>query len=67
MEILKSLLNFLVFTFKSRVALQVEIIALRHQLNVLRRTTKLRQKINDADRLLWILLYRIWPDCLGTM
>src|SRR5215467_12852613 len=37
-------------TFKSRTALQVENIALRHQLAVLRRSVK-RPKLTSADRL----------------
>jgi transposase InsO family protein len=48
-------------TFKSRTALQVENIALRHQLAVLRRSVK-RPKLTSADRLLWAWLCETWSD-----
>src|SRR5215472_9753396 len=48
-------------TFKSRTALQVENIALRHQLAVLRRSVK-RPKLTSADRLLWACLCEAWSD-----
>jgi hypothetical protein len=37
--------------FRTRAALQMEMLALRHQLNVLRRSVK-RAKLTAADRLL---------------
>src|SRR5438477_12776153 len=40
---------------KSRAALQLENLALRHQLGVLRRSVK-RPKLTSADRLLWTWL-----------
>ena len=48
-------------TFKSRTALQVENLALRHQLAVLRRSVK-RPKLTSADRLLWAWLRDAWRD-----
>src|SRR5262244_1763479 len=51
----------MVTTFKSRTALQVENIALRHQLAVLRRSVK-RPKLTPADRLLWAWLCEAWSD-----
>jgi putative transposase len=36
----------LLSVFRSRAALQVEILALRHQIGVLRRSAKKRPKIN---------------------
>src|SRR5215475_1809266 len=47
--------------FKSRTALQVENLALRHQLTVLRRSVK-RPKLNSADRLFWAWLCQAWSD-----
>ena len=37
---------------RSRVSLQLEIVALRHQLAVYQRTTK-RPQISSGDRILW--------------
>jgi hypothetical protein len=48
-------------SFRSRAALQLEILALRHQLGVLQRSVK-RSKLTPADRLLWAWLRRVWQD-----
>jgi len=47
--------------FKSRAAIQLENLALRHQLGVLRRSVK-RPKLASADRLLWTWLCEVWSD-----
>src|SRR6267142_3666430 len=47
--------------FKSRAALHLENLALRHQLGVLRRSVK-RPKLTSADRLLWAWLCEAWSD-----
>ena len=46
-------------TFKSRAALQLENLALRHQIGVLQRSVK-RPKLVPADRLLWAWLCAVW-------
>ena len=48
-------------SFRSRAALHLEILALRHQLSVLQRSVK-RPKLTVADRLLWAWLSRVWAD-----
>ena len=48
--------------FRSRAALQVEILALRHQIGVLRRSAKKRPKLTVADRLFWACLSGAWAD-----
>jgi hypothetical protein len=48
-------------SFRSRATLQLEILALRHQLTVLNRSVK-RPKLTTVDRLLWVWLCRVWPD-----
>jgi putative transposase len=47
---------------RSRTALQLEILALRHQLHVLARSRRPRVHLTQADRLLWVWLSRIWTD-----
>jgi transposase InsO family protein len=47
--------------FRSRAALQLEILALRHQIGVLQRSVK-RPKLTSADRLLWAWLCSVWPN-----
>ena len=53
--------------FRSRAVLELENLALRHQLHVLRRQRPGRPRLIAIDRLLWVWLYRIWPRCLDTM
>ncbi len=48
--------------FRSRAALHLEILALRHQLQVLERSRQPRLRLSKADRLLWVWLSRIWSD-----
>jgi hypothetical protein len=46
--------------FRSRTALQLENLALRHQIGVLQRTARKRPKLTPGDRLLWVWLSSIW-------
>jgi putative transposase len=48
-------------SFRTRAALQVEIVALRHQLTVLQKNAPRRLRLQRSDRLLWVLLSRWWP------
>jgi len=47
--------------FKSRAALHLENLALRHQLGVLHRSVK-RPRLTAFDRLLWAWLTQAWAD-----
>jgi hypothetical protein len=49
-------------TVRPRLELQAEILALRHQLAVLQRQATRRPCLGRSDRLLWVLLSRLWPD-----
>jgi putative transposase len=46
--------------FGTRAALQVEILALRHQLAVFQKNAPRRLRLHRTDRLLWVLLSRFW-------
>jgi putative transposase len=59
---LATLLATLSSIFRSRAALQLENLALRHQIGVLRRSTRKRPKLTSGDRLLWICLSHLWRD-----
>lgn len=65
--ILSALVSLLSFRVRSRVSLELEVIALRHQVAVLRRQRSGRLRLSCADRLLWVWLYRIWPRALHAM
>jgi transposase InsO family protein len=60
-HLLCSLLAAFFASFRSHAALQLEILALRHQLGVLHRSVK-RPKLTPADRLLWAWLCAVWND-----
>src|SRR5271166_4813037 len=47
-------------SFRTRAALQAEILALRHQLAVFQKNAPRRLRIHRCDRLLWVVLYRFW-------
>jgi hypothetical protein len=59
--------SLLSFRLRSRASLELELVALRHQVIVLRRQRLARSRLFSADRLLWVWLYRIWPEVLNTM
>ena len=59
---LTTLLATLSSIFRSRAALELENLALRHQIGVLQRSARKRPKWTSADRLLWIFLSRFWRD-----
>src|SRR5271165_5052825 len=48
--------------FRSRATLELENIALRHQIGVLKRSARKRPKLTAADRLFWVFLSRVWCD-----
>ncbi len=47
--------------FLSRAALEAEILTLRQQINVLRRTAPKKQTFSSIDRLIFVCLYRLLP------
>lgn len=47
---------------KSRASLQLENLALHHQIGVLQRSAKKRPRLTAADRFLWAWLYGVWAD-----
>ena len=54
--------------FRSRASLEAEILALRHQLNVLRRRrSPKRLAFSNFDRLVFASLYRIVPGVLNAL
>src|ERR1700724_1571318 len=64
---LATLLAPLSSIFRSHAALQLENLALRHQIGVLRRSARKRPKLTSGDRLLWVWLSRIWRSALAIV
>jgi len=57
----------LIGLFRSRASLQVEILTLRHQINVLRRKSPQRLIFTSTDRLVFAGLYRLAPGMLNAL
>ena len=57
-----ALFTFMASTLRTRMALQAEIAALRHQIAVLQRSARRRLRLKQSDRFLWILYSSVWPD-----
>ena len=51
----------------TRHALVFENLALRQQLALVTHRNHKRLRFHRRDRLFWVWLYRIWPDCLQTL
>src|SRR5437660_12888597 len=65
--ILSAVVSIFAFRFRSRAALELKLIALQHQLAVLRRQRPGRPQFSSIDPLLWVWLYRIWPQVIDAM
>jgi hypothetical protein len=63
----RSIVAALARRFRSRAVVELENLALRHQLHVLRRQRTGRLRLITIDRLPWVWLYWLWPRCLETM
>ena len=63
---LLALLIILRSLIRSRFDLQLENLALRHQIGVLQRSLKKRPKLTFMHRL-WVSLSRIWRDWRSTL
>ena len=61
------LLRWLSSLVKSRRQLQAENLALRHQLNILRRRALGRLRLFNADRLAFVWLYRLCPSVVDAV
>src|SRR5260370_41028436 len=60
-SIISALLGFLLSWFRPKHQLALEVLALRHQITVLKRQTR-KPRFHLGDRFLWVLLKRYWPD-----
>lgn len=66
-SILKLIWGAIADFFRSRANLQTEIIALRHQLSVLRQKRPEQLVFGNTDRLLFVRLYRLAPGTLNAL
>jgi transposase InsO family protein len=66
-ELCKLIWCGLIGLFRSRASLEIEILALRHQLNILRRKSPRRPILGSIDRMVFIGLYGLAPDVLSAL
>jgi len=64
---LVALLAALYSFLRSRAEVQLENVALRHQINVLRRSARKRTTLTSRDRLFWVCLSRLWRNWRSTL
>jgi len=64
-DMLKLIWWVVIGLFRSRASLEAEIVALRHQLNVLRRKSTKRLAFSNFDRLVFASLSRTAPQDFG--
>ena len=65
--ILIPLIHTLNSGFRTRAVLLAEILALRHQLAILKQSTKKRPRLGKSDRFLWVRLCHWWPDWRNSL
>ena len=58
-HIVCAFIAFVTTLLRSRLSLQIEIVALRHQLAVYERSAR-RPRIHPGDRILWSWISRYW-------
>src|ERR1700674_3087792 len=61
------LFGWLSSLLKSRRRLQAENLVLRHQVNILRRRAPGRTRLSNADRLVFVWLYRLCPTVVDAV
>ena len=65
-DMLKLIWWMVIGLFRSRASLEAEIVALRHQLNVLRRKSPKRLVFSNFDCLVFTSLYRVVPRIVNA-
>jgi transposase InsO family protein len=68
--ILLAFIQLVMFRFRKRSSLQFEVIALRHQIAILKRRQQQRHQqplITPIDRLIWSCFYSIYPRAIKWM
>jgi hypothetical protein len=65
-DFLRLLVGSIVGLFRSHLAREAEMAFLRQQLRVLKRSGPARLRLRNADRLIFVWLYRLFPSLLGA-
>jgi len=65
--ILFPIVSTLIGLLRSRALLHLETLAFRQQLAMVKHKSPKRLRFQRRERLFWVWLYRLWPDCLKTL
>src|SRR5258708_18460789 len=66
-DLVRLIVWMVVDLFRSRAALDAEILTLRQQINVLRRTAPKKQTFSSIDRSIFVYLYRLRPGVRDSL
>jgi hypothetical protein len=66
-DIFKLILRAVIELCRLKASLEMEILTLRHQLNVLRRSSPKRSTFTNIDRLVFAALYRLVPHVVNSL
>ncbi len=58
---LRLILTQVLISLRSRAELQTENLFLRHQIEILKRSSPTRANLTKTDRLIFVWLLRLWP------
>ena len=67
LELINLLRWMILDLFRSKSSLEAELIVLRQQLNVLRRSAPKRPALGILDRIIFVLMYRLVPKVLNAI
>ena len=66
-QMLKLILRQIAGTLRSRAELHAENLALRHQVEILKRRARKRVRLTNRDRFLFTWLFRLWPNLAAAI
>jgi transposase InsO family protein len=66
-DIFKLILRAVIELFRSKASLEMEILTLRHQINLLRRNSAKMPAFTNIDRLVFAALYRLVPRVVNAL
>jgi putative transposase len=67
LSVLIAILGTVRLSLSSRAALELEILALPHRVQVLQRSHRRRVRLTQADRLLWVWPAHVWDQWRSTL
>ena len=67
LHLVRLLIGTIATRFKSRSRLEAEVLVLRHQLGILRRQAPKRVALSGLDRLIFVLIYRLFPSAAAAV